>query len=130
MNKEVGLNKKAQGLSTSAIILIVLGVIILVVLIVGFTAGWGVFKEIFGGVPGSESNVDQVAQACQTACLTGSQYDWCTRDRQIKGITGIDEKINYQCNNLVDVTELGGAIAPCLDLKDKCTSPAAGTTNP
>ena len=36
----VNKNKKAQGLSTNAIILIVLGVIVLAVLVIGFTMGW------------------------------------------------------------------------------------------
>ena len=35
------MNKRGQGLSTNAIILIVLGVVVLVVLIGGFTIGWG-----------------------------------------------------------------------------------------
>lgn len=34
------LNKKAQGMSTSTIILLILGIVILVILILGFTLGW------------------------------------------------------------------------------------------
>ena len=34
-------NRKGQGLSTNAIILIVLGIVVLVVLIAGIMLGWG-----------------------------------------------------------------------------------------
>ena len=39
------MEKRGQGLSTSAIILIILGVVVLVVLIAGFTIGWSALKD-------------------------------------------------------------------------------------
>lgn len=72
-------NKKGQGLSTNAIILIILGVIILVVLIIGFTLGW---KTIAPWIKPS-NNVKEVVQACSIACSTENLYDFCTLKREL-----------------------------------------------
>ncbi|HLC78774.1 MAG TPA: hypothetical protein VJH92_06630 [Candidatus Nanoarchaeia archaeon] len=74
-------NKRGQELSTNTIILIILGVIVLVILALGFFMGWDKLKGI---ITGGDNNVDQIAQACVTACTTQSRYDFCTRDREVK----------------------------------------------
>ncbi len=74
-------NKKGQGLSTSAIILIILGVFILVILILGFITGWDIFKGIF---PGGGDNVDTIIQACQRDCMTKSGYGFCSQTKELK----------------------------------------------
>lgn len=73
-------DKRGQGLSTSAIILIILGVVILAVLVIGFTVGWNTLFPFLE----RENNVDQVVQNCELACTTGATYDWCTRERNLK----------------------------------------------
>lgn len=83
-------DKRGQGLSINAIILIVLGVIVLVVLIAGFTIGWSNIKDFIA--PGN--NVDKVATACETACSLGDQFDYCSTPRNLKSPSG----------NLKDVT--------------------------
>ena len=94
------LNKRGQGLSTNAIILIVLGVFVLVVLIAGFALGWGTLKERIA----PSNNVNSIVSACSVACNTQSQYDYCTIDREIKldsdGLTGINS------NKVGDVNDL------------------------
>jgi len=70
-------SRKGQGLSTTAIILIILGVIILAMLILGFTVG---FNKLFG-FASDDSNVAEIEQACELACSTGSTYDFCSRPR-------------------------------------------------
>lgn len=72
------MDKKAQGLSTNAIVLIVLGVFVLVVLIAGFTIGWAKILPFLG----TDNNVDQVVQQCALACATSSTFDYC-KDREI-----------------------------------------------
>ncbi len=74
------LDKKAQGLSVTTIILMVLGVLILVILIIGFTMGWGSFKN---WITGGGSNVDQVVTSCQAACASLSKYSYCSQQREI-----------------------------------------------
>lgn len=72
-------NKRGQGLQTSTIILIILGVIVLVVLIIGFTIGWDKIAPWI-----STSNVDTIVTQCEVACSTSSVYDYCTRERVLK----------------------------------------------
>ncbi len=79
------MNKKGQEMSTSTIILIVLGLIVLVILAIGFMFGWQTLAPWLS----SESNVDQIAQQCSLACSVNSNYDFC-----LKGFTLKDEKKN------------------------------------
>lgn len=109
-------NKRGQELSTSAIILIILGVIVLVVLIIGFVFGW---QKIVPWV--SIDNVNSIVTQCNSACFTRSDYDFCSRKRDLK-VEGqvfknmtcyyMAEKQNYgitkcedvSCTNIVFVT--------------------------
>jgi len=72
-------NKRGQGLSTNAIILIVLGVVVLAVLIIGFTLGWGKIAPWI-----SADNVDAISTVCEVACSTNSVYDYCNSKRELK----------------------------------------------
>lgn len=94
-------NKRGQGLSTNAIILIVLGVIVLVILALGFIMGWDkIAPWIF-----SSNNVDTIAQQCSVACTTGSTYDYCTLPRELKfkdSISGLKSGTKYKCVDLVN----------------------------
>ncbi len=78
------MNKKAQGLSTNAIILIVLGVIVLVILAIGFFAGW---EKIAPWIKPS-NNVQTIVDACSMACSTNSIYDFCSVKRDLKDEDG------------------------------------------
>ncbi len=69
---------RGQGLSTTAIILIVIGIIILVVLVIGFSVGWGKIAPFL-----SSSNVDSLQTQCSTACTTGQTYDFCSKQRDL-----------------------------------------------
>lgn len=73
-------NKRGQGLSTGAIILIILGVLVLVILALGFLLGW---DKLFPWVDQGD-NVDTIVQACNKACATMSSYDYCSRPRELK----------------------------------------------
>ncbi len=73
------LNKRGQGLSTNAIILIVLGIIVLVILVVGFYAGW---DKIAPWIKPS-NNVRDVVSSCSIACSTESVYSYCTEPREL-----------------------------------------------
>lgn len=87
------INKRGQGLSVNAIILIVLGLVVLVLLVLGFTIGWSRILPFI-----STNNADTIATACSIACATDSQNDFCDTKRQI---TKGDEKLNdVTCNYL------------------------------
>ncbi len=73
-------DKRGQGLSVNAIILIILGLVVLVALIIGFTFGFQGLKDRFS----TSNNVGTIVSACQTACATNVQYDFCTSPRDLK----------------------------------------------
>ena len=72
-------NKKAQGMSTSTVILLVLGVIVLVVLALGFTMGWQKFGTFL-----SSSNVNNIVTECSSSCTSQSMYAYCSAQKQLK----------------------------------------------
>ena len=83
-------NKRGQDLSIGTLILIVLGIIVLVLLILGFSIGWGNLWEkinIFGG----GSSIGDVVTACNLAITSQNTYDFCQNFRKIK----VDSKTEY-----------------------------------
>jgi len=72
-------NKRGQGLSTNAIVLIILAVVVLAVLIVGFTMGW---EKIAPWL--STNNVNSIKTQCASACATNDIYGFCTQIRELK----------------------------------------------
>ena len=106
-------NKKGQEMSTNTIILIILGLIVLVILVVGFTIGW---DKILPWIK-KDNNVDQVSQACELACSTKSTYDFCTRIREIK-ISGDSFKgtCNEFSNTASDKYDKDYGIKTCPDV--------------
>jgi len=87
------MNKRGQGLSTNVIILIILGVVVLSVLIIGFTAGWAKIAPWI-----STNNVDTIVTSCEVACSTQSVYDFCTAPREVK-VSG-ENPVKGTCNSL------------------------------
>jgi hypothetical protein len=86
-------NKRAQGMSTSTIILLILGLIILVVLVLGFTTGWNKFAPFL-----SKNNLEGIKNACTIACSTNNAYDFCSVKREVKD--GINPKFESTCKEL------------------------------
>ncbi|MFH1326603.1 MAG: hypothetical protein ABIH59_00560 [archaeon] len=73
-------NRRGQGLSTGAIILIIIGVIVLVILALGIFLGW---EQIAPWIK-SDNNVGDIEQACNLACGTKVSYDYCSAPRELK----------------------------------------------
>jgi len=82
-------NKRGQEMSTTAIILIILGVIVLVVLILGFTIGW---NKLFPWL--SSNNVGSIVSSCDVACSTGDKFGFCSTTRELNDGTS---KITSDC---------------------------------
>ena len=114
---EKRMNKKAQGLSTNAIILIVLGVVVLVVLVMGFWLGW---EKIAPWL--SSENVGTVVSSCEVVCMQGGQYAFCSQEREL--IDAENNKIKTSCEVLSkadDFDKYGIKECPSLDCGDlKC----------
>ncbi|MBU0466125.1 MAG: hypothetical protein KJ718_05195 [Nanoarchaeota archaeon] len=79
-----GLNKRGQDLSIATLILIVLGIVILVLLIGGFSLGWGNLWEKVNIFSGGKSNVGTINQACQLACTQQNTYNFCSEQRDLE----------------------------------------------
>ncbi len=112
-------NKKAQSMSTNTIILLVLGLVILVVLIIGFSTGWESFNKII-----NPSNVDGVVEDCSSACGLNQKFAYCSSLRQIR-INEENVNIQTSCAVLAAVPELGrGYFDDCggIDCKSPCSS--------
>ncbi|OYT36212.1 hypothetical protein B6U91_01730 [Candidatus Pacearchaeota archaeon ex4484_71] len=72
-------DKRGQSMSTSTIILLILGLVVLVVLILGFMSGWKVFK---GNI--QPTNVDDIVESCQVACGLGKTYEFCSSTKVLR----------------------------------------------
>src|SRR3989344_7508881 len=86
-------NKRGQGLSINALILIVLGIFILVTLIAGFTLGWSQLKSYLGF---SGNNADAIISQCKTACELEQINAYCFQNRIVK-IDGAAEPLKGSC---------------------------------
>lgn len=109
-------------MTIGTIVIIVLALIVLVVLVLGFTGGWsnlwGRITSFFGG-----SNVDSIVQACQVACSTNSQNDYCVRERSVKFDEGSGKtNAKYNCKKL----EIEVDMEPCGAFADNNLCPLKG----
>jgi hypothetical protein len=131
-------NKKAQDLSIRTLILIVLGIVVLVLLILGFSIGWGNLWEkinIFGG----GSSIGTVVTACKLAHTSQDTYTLCEKKWDIKEdgkkILGYNceaaEKANlldfeFSCEGIgldeVDESCKGSATCEAIQVEATCTS--------
>jgi len=92
--------KNKRGDYTSIIIYLVLGVIVLVILAIGFTKGWGTLASWIQ----SKNNIDQEIQSCSMACSIQSQFSFCDAQRELKSesFKNTDGKIYGTCNSFAE----------------------------
>lgn len=72
------MNKRGAEMATSTIILLVLGVLVLVMLILGFSVGFSKILPFLSG-----ENIDDIVQGCKTSCATQSVYGFCSQNRTL-----------------------------------------------
>ena len=144
------LNKKGQDLSIGTLILIVLGIVVLVLLILGFSMGWGNLWEkinIFGGT----SSIGDIVTACRLAHTSQDAYTLCSKYWTIKNATNgkedvtcttlkskglLDFDLNCQpqdrCKPVEECTEKIPNPTQASDCIDACTkfTPSDGGTPP
>lgn len=87
------INKRGQGMSIETLILIIIGIIVLVILILGFTMGW---QKVLPWL--SSNNVDTIVTQCQASCTTSSQYGFCLQNRSVND--GTNPVFNATCLQL------------------------------
>lgn len=93
-------DKKAQELSTNTIILLILGLIILVVLIFGFSTGWSFFKNLV-----SPTNVDSIVEECASVCGLKQEFAFCSAERTLR-VNEEDLLVKTSCAVLSNTPEL------------------------
>lgn len=111
-------NRRGQELSTNAIIMIIIGIIVLVVLVLGFTIGWNkLLPFVF-----SSNNVENIKTACSFSCSTSNTYDFCSAPRTLKaedlplppGADGkVPKSVIGNCNLFSSGDYAKYGIAPC-----------------
>lgn len=110
------INKRGQGMSTSTIVLLILAVVVLVILILGFTMGWGKIAPWL-----SKNNVDDIVTSCETACVMGGTYDFCSAPRTI--MDGQKNKNVTTCivlSKVNDFKSYGIKNCPAMDCSLEC----------
>jgi len=85
-------NKKGQEMTIGTLLLIVLGVVVVVVLIIGFTLGTDFFFDLIQRGP---SDIQLTAGACEVFAQGGLKLDFCTEFKEIS-ILGRDQWVNCQ----------------------------------
>jgi hypothetical protein len=107
------MNKKGAEMTIGTIIVIILALVVLVVIIYGFTVGWGnLWQKITGFSP--KANVQTHVQACQIACTTESISDYC-KDRNVLFSDNQKTPEVLNCINLV-LRNVG--LEPCPAITD------------
>ena len=111
-------NKKGQGLSTSTIVLLILGLIVLVILIWGFATGWNVFKPLV-----NPTNVDNIVQDCNLACSNQNKFSYCSGDRTLN-VNEDNLKVTTSCavlSHVADFSKYGIPDCPSITCDLQCT---------
>jgi flagellar basal body-associated protein FliL len=75
-------NKRKDKRGRRNRIIILLGVVVLVVLILGFTMGWISISGLI--IIQTSNNVQTILDSCSAACETSSAFSYCTIKRKIK----------------------------------------------
>jgi len=98
------MNKRGQGLETGTIILIILGILVLVVLILGFTIGWTTILPWL-----SPNNVNTIVTQCEASCSTGDMYGYCAMERTLKSpdLPGGKKEFKANCSYFSDPANSG-----------------------
>jgi hypothetical protein len=86
------MNKRGQDLSIGTLILIVLGIVVLVILVIGFTTGWDFLISKFSIAPGQ--TLETVAQSCKFSGEQKLSLDYCAF-KEVK-IDGKNQYINCE----------------------------------
>ncbi len=112
-------NKKAQSMSLTTILIMVLGVVVVVLLIWGFSSGWGSFWDTINPFT-SGPNIDNIKSACNLACASGSVSKFCTLSRDVT--LGNEKEVKGSCATLNSVGIASCSSIECKDddLPKKC----------
>lgn len=112
-------NQRAQNLTLGTILLMLLGVVVVVILIWGFSSGWSNLWDKITGYGGS-SNVDTIKNACALACSSSQKYAFCEDVRNVKKGDGSTVKGSCATLSSVGVASCSGISCDNNKLPKKC----------
>ena len=93
------MNKKGAEMAIGTIVIIILALVVLVVIIYGFSQGWdNLFRKI-GLTGGGKVNVQDTLSGCNLACSTNQQYAYCEKQLQVIFKDG-DKPQTFTCLSL------------------------------
>jgi len=95
------MDKKGAEMTIGTIIVIILALVVLVIIIYGFSTGWTNLWDKITSFGGQNVNVQSAINSCELACSTNSAYDYCTLQRKV--VFGDDrDKLNkkWTCSDL------------------------------
>ena len=83
------MNKKGAEMTISTLVIIVLGLIVLVVIALGFGMGW---SSLWGKLSGyfSTVNVDSIKSSCEYSCNTQASFSYCCEVKELRYEKGVD----------------------------------------
>jgi len=95
-------------MTLTTLILIILGVVVLALLIFGFSTGWNNLWDKVTQYGGGNSNVDTIRQACAISCSSGGGYSFDTEVRTVNFGDGYEYTGTCQTmTGQVDATKKG-----------------------
>jgi len=97
MKKEM--NKKGAEMTIGTILVIVMGLVVVALVIWGFSVGWNNLYDRIVNFGGGGDNVQTIVQSCQVACSTNNVYGWCTLNNTVKS-KDVSLKGGFTCQAL------------------------------
>ncbi len=97
-------DKKGQQMTLGTIIAIVLGIVVLVFLIFGFSTGWSsMWDRVTGQTTGS--NVKLVIADCANDCKMEEQSSWCNEKKSLRFFDDEGKTVKVEGNCLEFATD-------------------------
>lgn len=93
------MDKRGQEMTLGTIIAIVLGIVVLIFLIYGFSTGWSNLWERITGLGGGGVNIDTIKTSCTLACQQQNKYGFCSQIRTVV-VEGGAKNTTVTCNDM------------------------------
>ena len=89
------MNKKGQEMSITTLLLIIIGIVVLVLVVLGFSMGWSSLWEKIN-IYRPSSNIDSLVQSCNLALVQPGafcEYKSVTLDGKLQFVNCLDDRI-------------------------------------
>jgi hypothetical protein len=93
-------------MTVGTLVIIVMALILLVILVLGFTTGWKNLWDRITTFGGGENDIQTAIEACQISCAKQSEYEFCNRNLKVideddaDGDGSVKDTISVKCPDL------------------------------